>query len=101
MSVDMVAEALFVSRRRLERKFQNILNRSVHKEIVRYRIEKVEQLLLNSDLTLTQIADKLQFTNYQQIDRYFKQYKGITPSEFSRRSRQFIGNGIRDSRSTI
>lgn len=82
LSVDIVADAVFVSRRRLERKFRDTLKISIHQQIVKYRIEKVEQLLIESDLSLSQIASKLDFTNYRQIDRYFKKYKGITPSEF-------------------
>lgn len=86
LCVDMVAEAVCISRRKLERKFQNALKLSVHKQIVRNRTQKVEQLLIETDFTLSQIAAKLDFTNHQQIDRYFKQYKGITPSEFRKQA---------------
>ncbi len=86
LSVDMVAEAVCISRRKLEREFQDALKLSVHKQIVRNRIQKVQQLLIETDFTLSQIATKLDFTNHQQIDRYFKQYKGITPSEFRKQT---------------
>jgi AraC-like DNA-binding protein len=42
----------------------------------------VEQILIETDLSIAQIAAKLNFTNHQQIDRYFKNYRGLTPSEF-------------------
>ncbi len=42
LSVDMVAEAACVSRRKLERKFRDALKLSVHKQIIRNRIQKVE-----------------------------------------------------------
>lgn len=87
LCVDMVADAINVSRRTLERRFQDVLRLSVHKHIVRNRIEKVEVLLTETDLTLSQIAVKLDFTNHQQIDRYFKQQKGLTPSEFRKQVR--------------
>ena len=90
LSVDMVADDINISRRKLERKFHNSLKSSVHKMIVRSRAEKVEQLLIETDLTLSQIAIELDFTNHQQIDRYFKRCKGITPSEFRK---QILKNG--------
>jgi LacI family transcriptional regulator len=82
LSVDTVTNNLNISRRKLERKIKHSLNSSIYKQIVKYRAQKVEQLLIETDLTLSQIAFKLEFTNHQQIDRYFRCYKGITPSEF-------------------
>lgn len=87
LTVDMVAEGIATSRRMLERRFQHVLHTSVHTQIVRDRSKKVEELLVNTDLTLFQIAMKLDFTNHQQIDRYFKQSKAMSPTEFRKESR--------------
>ena len=48
----------------------------------------MEQLLTETDLTVTQIAEKLGFSNHPQIDRYFKQCKGMTPKELRHHVRQ-------------
>jgi LacI family transcriptional regulator len=90
LSVDTVAGEAAVSRRMLERKFKRSLGISVYKQIVIARTEKVIQLLIETELSVSQIADRLSFTNHQQIARYFQQHKGITPTQFRKQARQEI-----------
>lgn len=50
--------------------------------IYRLRIEKVKELLWNSRLTISEIADKTGFGSIRSLDRVFKNYEGISPGKF-------------------
>jgi AraC-like DNA-binding protein len=57
------------------------------KEIInKMRIEEAKQLLLESDLRITEIAMKLGFGQHSYFNRLFKKHEGVTPSEYRDRS---------------
>ncbi|WP_276504731.1 XylR family transcriptional regulator [Terrimonas pollutisoli] len=82
ISVEDVVKATVVSRRVLEKKFQTVIKSSILEEIKRVRIERIKFLLGNSDLSVQQIAFELNFRNFENITRYFKQYTGLKPLEY-------------------
>lgn len=84
LRVSDVAEAASLSRRSLEIKFRKALNRTVYGEIKRVRIEKTAQMLIESDLTIAQIALELGFTDPNHISQWFKEVKGIGPLAYRR-----------------
>jgi AraC family transcriptional activator of pobA len=52
-------------------------------EVIRNRvILEAKRLLVNLDLTITAIADKLNFTDNSYFTKFFKKYTGLTPEEF-------------------
>lgn len=80
--VDEVAEAVAMSRRNLHRRFVKTLGRTVHKEIRRTRVDLVVQMLLETDMTVSQIAYELGWSSEKHIAREFKAIKGVTPLVF-------------------
>jgi AraC-like DNA-binding protein len=46
------------------------------------RIEKAKQLLLESDLNMTQIATEIGYANVQSFNRFFRKYEGMPPSSY-------------------
>ena len=56
IQVNDVVEATNVSRRVLEKRFKAILRRSVHQEIRRVRVNHIVQLLIGTDMNITEIA---------------------------------------------
>ncbi|WP_029504978.1 AraC family transcriptional regulator [Lachnoclostridium phytofermentans] len=46
------------------------------------RIDEAKRLLLHSDLSLTQIATEVGYHNVQSLNRFFKKYEGVSPSDF-------------------
>ncbi|GMK37730.1 hypothetical protein PCCS19_07840 [Paenibacillus sp. CCS19] len=46
------------------------------------RIEKAKQLLLESNLTITQIAAEVGYANVQSFNRFFRKYEGMPPSSY-------------------
>lgn len=82
ISVDDVVKATVLSRRVLEKKFQVVIKSSILGEIRKTRIERIKFLLVNSELTVQQIANELNFRNFGNITRYFKQCTGLKPLEY-------------------
>jgi AraC-like DNA-binding protein len=56
-------------------------------EVIRNRvILEAKRLLVNLDLTVTAIADKLNFADNSYFTRFFKKYTGQTPEEFRKQT---------------
>ncbi|MBN2211988.1 MAG: DNA-binding transcriptional regulator [Sedimentisphaerales bacterium] len=79
IQVSDVVSAVGLSRRALEQRFQRAIGRSVLSEIRRLRVELIAQLLVETNSTVTQIAQSLNFTSEKHIARAFRQEKGISP----------------------
>jgi LacI family transcriptional regulator len=82
ISVDDVATAASISRRQLERRFRTALGRSILDEIVRQRVDRARQLLLDSQLTLEQIALASGFASASYFSVVFKRTTGSTPQKY-------------------
>jgi LacI family transcriptional regulator len=85
VQVNDVAAAVGVSRRVLEKRFRKYLGRSLHGEIRRARIEHISWLLLETDLSIAQIADTLGFSCPETFSSFFKRGKGISPLNYRRK----------------
>lgn len=85
IQVDEVANAVFLSCRTLYKKFQQFLGHSVHAEIKRARIEVIGRMLLETDLSVSQIALTLWFPDIDHISRYFQSEKGANPLDFRKK----------------
>ncbi|WP_151732820.1 AraC family transcriptional regulator [Paenibacillus tengchongensis] len=46
------------------------------------RIEKAKELLLDTDLTIKQIATEVGYYNVQSFNRFFRKYEGMPPSSY-------------------
>lgn len=78
LRVDDVVDEVALSRRVLERRFRKVLGRSVHDEIRRVRVEQVCQMLLETNLSVSQIASALGYPGVDHIARYFQREKGMS-----------------------
>lgn len=47
-----------------------------------YKLNEAKRLLLESDLTVAEIAEKLNYTNAQNFIRFFSKSTGVTPGKF-------------------
>lgn len=82
LSVQDVAQAIGISRRALESRFQNSLGRSVLDEIRRARVDQIARLPVDTDLAISQIAEQLKFNDVQHITRYSRMAKDVSPLEY-------------------
>ena len=77
-----VVKTLGISKRTLERRFRKSIHRSISSEIRNVRIELISKLLIESDLSISQITSLFNFTDVGHISRYFKMEKGVGLREF-------------------
>ncbi|MCL5244544.1 AraC family transcriptional regulator [Cellulophaga sp. 20_2_10] len=62
--------------------FKKQINMSLREYIIKAKLKLAEIRLLNSDFTLTQIADELGFTDVSHLSKTFKRYAGTSIREF-------------------
>lgn len=82
IDVNDVCKFSTLSRRQLERRFQESLNRSPKEEITLVQIQKVKQLLRETDMTLDSIAALAGYSYKERLCAVFKREAGITPTEY-------------------
>jgi LacI family transcriptional regulator len=85
IQVNDVVEATNVSRRVLEKRFKAILRRSVHQEIRRVRVNNIVQLLIGTDMNITEIAAHAGFDGVEHIARYFRKETGMSLRDYRKR----------------
>jgi len=78
MQVNDVVRATNISRRVLEKRFKAILRHSVYQEIRRVRVNYIIQLLLGTDMSVTEIAARSGFEGVEHIARYFRKETGMS-----------------------
>jgi LacI family transcriptional regulator len=87
INVKDVAEFTSLSRRQLERRFREELQRTPHEEITAIQVAKVKQLLCESDMTLEQITPIAGYSHKERLSAVFKRETGQAPGAFRRESK--------------
>lgn len=64
--------------------FSELTYTSIENFIILQKIEYTKQLIINNQLTLTEIAFKLNYSSVAHLSSQFKNTTGITPSAFQR-----------------
>ncbi len=90
ISVDDIANAAGVSRRVLQIRFRKVMNRSVYEEVLRLRMNQACLLLTETNLSVAQVAEALNYEEIKYFSRAFLQIVGI--SLLAYRKQQSIRN---------
>ena len=80
--VEDVLSIVPLSRRVLEARFRRALNRTPHEEILRVRTNAVRALLLETDMSLSDISEALGIEHPEYLSVFFKKETGLTPREY-------------------
>lgn len=86
--VEDILKQIPVSRRFLERQFFRLLGRLPGEEIRRLRMQRGRQLLLDSDLSVEQIAGACGYSGATQFGAAFRKFFGTTPLAFRKSNTQ-------------
>ena len=62
--------------------FSSLEGTTIEKYIIHQKIEKVKELLVYGELTLSEIAFRLGYSSVQHLSNQFKKITGLTPSYF-------------------
>jgi len=82
LTVDELLKQVPMSRSSLERNCRKILGRTPNEEINHCRIARVCELLRETDLSLSVIADRTGFQSAQYLVCLFKKMRGLTPGQY-------------------
>jgi len=77
-----------LSRRILEKRFRQLLNHTLHEEIMSVRLNRVKRLLVESRLSLEQIAASTGYEHPEYLSVVFKREVGLSPRQFREHQRR-------------
>jgi LacI family transcriptional regulator len=86
IKVEDLLRAIPISRRVLESRFRKMLGRTPHDEILRVQLQRVKQLLEETDLPLAMIADRAGFKHVEYLSVVFKRHFHQPPSQYRAKS---------------
>jgi len=82
LSKKALAKTFFLSENYIGQYFKKQMGVGLKQYILNYKLSLAETRLIYTDLTFTEIAHELGFTDSSHLDKTFSAYKGITPSKF-------------------
>lgn len=88
LSVDDIYKGLGISKIQLYRKTKALLGFSVNDYILSVRLQKAKYLLMNEDLTISEVAYKVGFSTQAYFSTVFKSKFSVTPTEFKESSKK-------------
>jgi LacI family transcriptional regulator len=91
--VDDVLDQVALSRRALEKRFQQCVGRPPHTEIRRVQLERVKELLVGSEYKLERIAEIAGFSSAQYLAGLFHRTMKMTPGAWRQAGRAAGSNG--------
>jgi len=80
--VEDIAETCGIHENYLQRVFKSVTGESIVQYTNRLRMEKAEMLLLNSDMTIIDIAESVGFNSRQHFGHVFRQFYGMNPKKY-------------------
>lgn len=82
----VISNKLGISQGYLGRYFKKYTGQSIQQYITNSKLQLVETRLTHSNMRINEIVLELGFTDESHLNRLFKKYKGVNPSEFRRLS---------------
>lgn len=79
---DYISEKLGYDYTYLSNLFSEVKGKTIQKYIIMHKIEKVKEMLLYDELTLTEIAYRLNYSSVAHLSNQFKKNTGLTPTYF-------------------
>ena len=81
---NVVSEALTKDYNSLSNLFSSVEGITIEQFAILQKIEYVKELLVYDELSLSEIAHKLQYSSVQHLSNQFKKVTGLTPSHFKK-----------------
>lgn len=82
LDVNFLSQEMGMSRSSLYNKMNQLIGTSVREYIIKQRLQKAEQLVLRTDMSILEIAEKCGFATQRYFSKVFKQVYGNSPSKY-------------------
>ncbi len=79
-----LSEKLHINYTYISKFFSKVTSVTIEHFIIAHKIEKVKQLLVQNNLTLSEIAWKMHYSSTAHLSSQFKKVTGLTPSVFKK-----------------
>ncbi len=86
-TIEMLCEEIGISRVHLHRRIKKRTNQSTSIFIRNVRLRLAEKLLRESDMSISQVAERIGFTSLPHFSKAFKEEYGVSPIEWRERNR--------------
>ena len=80
----LISERLHQEYSSLSKLFSSVEGITIEKFILKQKVEKVKELLIYKEMTLSQIAYQLGYSSVAHLSAQFKKETGMTPSQFKK-----------------
>lgn len=84
LSLQDIADYFYMSSRHINRLFKDFFGASLSRTLTQYRINYAKNYLIDTDLSVDEIAAKVGFSSASTLSRLFKEVEGITISQYRR-----------------
>jgi LacI family transcriptional regulator len=84
ISISQVANAVGISRSKLEFRFVKLVGRSPKQELLRIQLARAKELLIRSNLSITSIAREAGFRTPAHFCHFFRRHAGCPPGAYRR-----------------
>jgi LacI family transcriptional regulator len=98
INVNAVIKATNLSHTRLYERFKKSTGHSIREEITHVRINRIKELLRETNLTVSEIANKLGFVDSWTLYKNFQKSTGMTAMEYRRKFSDMGGKKLGGSR---
>ncbi|MCB9247248.1 MAG: DNA-binding transcriptional regulator [Ignavibacteriales bacterium] len=82
-----VVDQTCLGRRTLELRFRKLLNRTINEEISRIRNELIKTMLIETNLSISEITGTIDFIGPEHISRFFKKENGVSLQQFRKQNK--------------
>ncbi|HEY9059760.1 MAG TPA: helix-turn-helix domain-containing protein [Pseudobacteroides sp.] len=82
ININSVAKQICISRKYLSKIFKEALNISPKEFLIKYRISKACEFLINSSRTINEIAYDVGYNDFRSFSKAFKKSIGVSPKEY-------------------
>jgi len=77
-----ISKKFGISEAYIGRFFKNHMNETLQQYTLNYKLKLIENRLRHTDMQINQIADEFGFTDKSHLNRIFKKYKGMNPTQY-------------------
>lgn len=86
-NIDGICSELHVSKSYLQKYYKSHFGVSIIENLIQLRLDMAKELLADTDMSITAIADKCGYSSYIHFTKQFRKYENTTPTEYRREKR--------------
>ena len=90
LDINMICKEIGMSRASFYNKLKSIMDVSANEYINKIRLEHAIMLIKKTDFSFTEISEKTGFASSKYFSTSFKQYTGLTPTQFKKQCKEEV-----------